>query len=81
MSRKEEFSALVKKHGYNSINNFCVKNKLIQTNVNKRVKDENIKVELPILFSWAAILNEPIDVLLDIFYPEEMKENKKNLNY
>lgn len=76
MTRKEKFVALLRKHGYPSINNFCVENKLIQTNVNKRARDESIKVELPILFSWAAILHEPIETLIEIFYPEEWKENR-----
>lgn len=76
MSRKEKFDAVLKKHGYRSLNNFCIENKLIQTNVNRRVKHEDIQVELPILFSWANILHEPIDTLIEIFYPNEYQENR-----
>ena len=76
MTRREKFAALVEKHGYTSINNFCIENKLSQSNVNNRAKNETIKVELPILFSWAAILHEPIETLIEIFYPEEWEENR-----
>lgn len=76
MTRREKFTELLKKHEYSSINNFCIQNKLIQSNVNNRAKDESIKVELPVLFLWAKILHEPIDVLIEIFYPEEFEENQ-----
>lgn len=76
MTRREKFSELLKKHGYTSINNFCVENKLIVSNVNNRAKDESIKVDLSILFTWANILHEPIETLIEIFYPEELKENR-----
>lgn len=76
MTRREKFTNLLIEHGYTSINNFCIQNKLIQSNVNNRAKDESIKVELPVLFLWAKILHEPIDVLIEIFYPEEYEENQ-----
>lgn len=75
MSKQEQFTNLVRKHGYNSINNFCIENKIIQTNVSKRIRND-VNIDILILFGWANILNEPIDVLLDIFYPEQMKENR-----
>lgn len=77
MTRREKFTELLKKHEYNSINNFCIQNKLIQSNVNNRAKNESLKVELPVLFLWAKILHEPIDVLIEIFYPDEFAENKE----
>lgn len=76
MTRREKFAALLNKHGYTSINKFCIENKLSQSNVNNRAKNETIKVELPILFSWANILHEPIETLIEIFYPEEWEENR-----
>ena len=76
MTRKEAFNEILKKHGYRSLNNFCIENKLIQTNVNKRVKDESIQVELPILFQFANLLHEPIDTMVRIFYPNEYAENQ-----
>ena len=76
MSRKEKFSELVKAHGYTSVHKFCLENKLNQGNISLRLTDENIKVELPLLFMWAGILEEPIDSLIEIFYPEEFAENQ-----
>lgn len=76
MSRRDKFAALLKKHGYTSINNFCIENKLHQGNTNNRAKDESILVELPILFQYANILHEPIEKIIEIFYPEEFKENR-----
>ena len=76
MSRKEKFVAILKAHGYTSVNNFCIENKLHQSNTNQRLNNESIKVELPLLFMWAGILEEPIDTLIEIFYPEEFAENQ-----
>lgn len=76
MSRKDEFLELLNKHGYPSVNKFCIENKLQQTNVNKRVKDETIKVDLNTLFIWANILHEPIETMIEIFYPDELQENR-----
>ena len=76
MSRKEQFKAMLNKHGYTSVNNFCIENKLNQSNVNNRVKNEFIQVELPILFMFANILHEPIENVIEIFYPNEFKENR-----
>jgi len=79
MSRKEQFKAMLNKHGYTSVNNFCIENKLNQSNVNNRIKNEDIKVELPILFQLANILHEPIMTMIEIFYPDEVAENKSNV--
>lgn len=77
MSRKEKFLALIKKHNYTSVLNFCVENKLVQPNVQKRLNNEDLKVDISTLFVWANILSEPIDTLIEIFYPAEFKDNKK----
>ncbi len=79
MSRREQFLELLNKHGYKSINAFCIDNKLLQSNVNKRAKEETLKVELPTLFLWAKLLNEPVEALIEIFYPEEWKENRSHI--
>lgn len=76
MSRKEKFLALIKAHGYTSVNNFCIENKFNQSNTNQRLNDESKKVELPLLFKWAKILEEPIDTLIEIFYPDDFAENQ-----
>lgn len=76
MTRQENFMVLLKKHNYQSLNSFCLDNHLQQTNFSKRLRDENMKVDLLILFKLANILHEPIETLIDIFYPEELKENR-----
>lgn len=79
MTRKEAFNLLLKKHGYTSVNNFCIENKIHQSNFNNRIKNESIQVELPILFNIANILHEPIETIIKIFYPAEYKENRDNI--
>ena len=76
MSRKEKFVAILNKRGYKSVNNFCIENNLKQTNVNKRLKNESIRVDIDNLFLWAAILHEPIETMLEIFYPDDMELNR-----
>jgi len=77
MSRKERFRAVLKKHGYNSLANFCAENRLNQGNFNKRVKEESIRVDIDTLFLLADLLHEPIEAMLDIFYPDDMKINRE----
>ena len=78
MDRKEAFSNIVKKHGYRSINHFCIENKMPQTNMSKRLNG-NQNVELPLLFTWANMLHEPVEALIEIFYPDEWEENRNNI--
>ena len=78
MSRKEKFMKLLNKHGYSSLNNFCIENKLQQSHFNNRLNNESLKVDLLILFKLANILEEPIDILIEIFYPDEYKENQRH---
>ena len=79
MSRKENFRVLLKKHGYSSLSSFCAANGLHQVNFNKRVKEESIRVDLDNLFLLADLLHEPIEVMLEIFYPEDMKLNRESV--
>ena len=79
MTRKENFRAVLKKHGYSSLASFCAKHGLNQGNFNKRVKEESIRVEIDNLFLLADLLHEPIETMLDIFYPEEMKINRESV--
>jgi len=76
MSRREQFMKVLEKHGYPSLNAFCLDNHLLQTNFNKRLKDESLKVDLKILFKLANILHEPIETMIEIFYPDELAENR-----
>lgn len=77
MTRKEKFVALLKKRGYKSVNSFCLDNNLIQTNLNKRLKNETIRVDIDNLFLFAALLHVPIEEMLDIFYPDDMELNRQ----
>lgn len=79
MTRKEAFKTLLNKHGYSSVNNFCIMNKLNQGNFSNRIRNESIQVELPILFMIANILHEPIENVIKVFYPKEFKENRDNI--
>ena len=78
MTRSEAFTEVIKRHGYRSINHFCLENKISQTNMSKRMNGKQ-KIELPLLFRWANILHEPIDTMLEVFYSEEMEENRSNI--
>ena len=75
-TRQEKFKALLKKHGYNSLNNFCEREGLQQGNFNKRLKYEDLKVDVSTLFTLANILKEPVEVLIEIFYQEEWNQNR-----
>lgn len=79
MSRREKFNAVLQKHGYRSLNNFCVENKLLQTNFNKRIKDETMRVDIDTLFLLADLLHEPIETMLEIFYPDDMEINRQSM--
>ena len=79
MSRKENFRALLKKHGYTSLASFCAASGLHQGHYNKRVKEESIRVDLDNLFLLADLLHEPIEVMLEIFYPEDMRLNRASV--
>ena len=79
MTRKESFRAVLKKHGYSSLASFCAKHGLNQGNFNKRVKEESIRVDIDTLFLLADLLHEPIEVMLEIFYPEDMKLNRESV--
>lgn len=76
MTRKEKFRAVLKKHGYNSLTSFCAEHKLNQSNFNRRIKEESIRVDIDTLFLLADLLHEPIGLMLEIFYPDEMQLNR-----
>lgn len=80
MTRKEKFRDVLKKHGYNSLTSFCAEHKLNQSNFNRRIKEESIRVDIDTLFLLADLLHEPIEVMLEIFYPEDMRLNRESVN-
>lgn len=76
MNRKEKFKNLLKKHGYKSVNAYCIENKLNQSNFNNRLNKEEIRADIDSMFSMANTLHEPIEVIIEIFYPDEYRENR-----
>lgn len=76
MTRKERFMALLNKHGYPSLNNFCIENKLQQANFHRRLNNEDIMIDMQTIFNIARILKEPYEVLVELFYPDEVQENR-----
>lgn len=80
MTRQQRFMVLLNKHGYPSLNAFCLDNHLQQANFNRRLKNESLNVDILILFKLANILHEPIETLIEIFYAKELQENRDILN-
>lgn len=76
MSTKDAFNELIKKHGYTSVHDFCLKQQIDYANMNKRVNGVRYKVEIGFMFRLANSLHEPVDVIVQIFYPEEYEENQ-----
>ena len=73
--RQVKFKELLAKHNYKSANEFCTANGIQPGNFNKRLKYEDLKVDLTSLFLYANILHEPVEKLIEIFYPDEYSEN------
>lgn len=76
MTRQERFKKLLEKHGYKSLNAFCVENGLQQGNFNKRLKYEDLAVDVKTMFQLANALKEPIESILEVFYYDEVTENR-----
>lgn len=76
MSTKEEFNALLNKHEYPSVRNFCYAHNIDYANMNKRVNGQRQKIEIGFMFRLANMLHEPVDVIVKIFYPNEYEENQ-----
>lgn len=76
MTRQEKFINLLKSHGYKSLSSFCNDHGLQQSNFNKRLKYEGLSVDVKTMFQLANALKEPIEVMIEIFYPDEFQENR-----
>ena len=73
--RQIKFMELIKTHGYDNVTQFCNQNDLIQTNMSKRLRGDQ-GIEILFLFKLANILHEPVDKLVEVFYPQEYQENQ-----
>ena len=77
MEAKEAFNKLLKAKGYQSLNDFCTKNGIDQSNMSKRVNGVRQKIEIGFMFKIANILHVPVEQIIEIFYNDEWKENRK----
>lgn len=76
MERNEAFYNLISQHGYSSLNSFCADLKTDPANMRKRLIGQRQKIEIGFMFKIANALHEPIEKVIEIFYPEEFKENQ-----
>ena len=79
MTTKEMFNALLKKKGYASLRDFCIKNSIDYPNMTKRVNGIRQHIEIDYAFKLANMLNVPVEKIIAIFYPNEFKENRENI--
>ena len=77
MTVKERFDKLLHLKGYASLYEFCKNNELDYGNMNRRVNGIKQKIEITFAFKLANILEVPIDTIIEIFYPDEMKKNRE----
>lgn len=78
MARKDEFSKLVKSKGYKNVTDFCYQQHIDVSNMSKRLLGTQ-KIELSYMFKIANMLQVPIDTIIEIFYTEEMQNNRENI--
>lgn len=76
MTPKEAFNELLKKKGYTSVHDFCLKQQIDYANMNKRVNGIKQKIEISFAFKLANMLKVPVEDIIAIFYPNEWQENR-----
>ena len=76
MTIKENFTQLLKDQGYVSLYEFCLKNQMDYANMSKRLNGTRQKIEISFMFKLATILRVPVEKIIEIFYPDEWKENR-----
>lgn len=77
MTVKERFDKLLHSKGYASLYEFCKTNELDYGNMNRRVNGVKQKIEIAFAFKLANILELPIEQIIEVFYPDEYKENQR----
>ena len=70
---KEQFYTLIKSKGFKSFREFCKACNIGPGNVHSNVEGK-FKLSIDRAFTFARVLEVPIDTILAIFYPEQMKE-------
>lgn len=78
MDKKEVFTKLLNAKGYKSIYEFCESNGIDRHNMSKRLSptETRQRIEVGFMFKIANLLHVPIETIIEIFYPEEFKENR-----
>ena len=76
MDNREVFYELIKSKGYKSFRDFCKAVNIAPGNLHTNVKGL-FELSMDRAFLIANTLEVPIDTILDIFYAEKMRENKK----
>lgn len=80
MDTKELFYKLLNDNGYSTPYEFCKKNNLDMSNMNKRITGVRQKIEINFMFKIANILKVPVIEVIKVFYPNEIKENEELAN-
>lgn len=73
---KDELEKLVKEKGYASLNAFCVENGLNTANVYTNLRS-TWGLSIKRAFAIANGLGVPVEQILEMFYKEQFKENRK----
>ena len=73
---KERFYDLIKKKGYGSFRQFCNVVNIAPGNLHSNLTGR-FELSMDRAFILANTLEVPIYDILDIFYPDKMKENRK----
>lgn len=72
MNKKEQFYTLIKSKGFSSFREFCKAAGVGPGNAFTNLND-TFELSISRAFVYAGVLKVPVDTILAIFYPEEMK--------
>ncbi len=75
---KERFIALMKKRGFTSVRQFAIACGMESSNIYTNLVGKTT-VGIGRLFTYANVLGVPVQDVLAIFYPEDMKANVKSI--
>lgn len=73
---KEQFYTLIKNKGFKSFREFCRAAGVGPGNAHTNL-DGTFELSISRAFVYAGVLQVPIDTILAIFYPDEMKSLEK----
>ena len=81
MDKRERLFSMINEAGYSSVRSFCKKIGIQHPNLLSNLNGTYANITVPRLFKIANGLGKPFDVILEIFYPELMEENKANAEH